>query len=261
MEKPFAGKAGIVTGASSGIGRCIAQKLAEAGMELWLVGRSAEQLQVTADAIKAAGNATAHCVPLDIAERGALAGVVAEVGAQHPYLFTVINNAGVMYPEPLLDAEEERWREMFAINVFAPMESCRAAVTNMRQHGRPAHLINVSSLAGEMYNFGAYGISKAAVNHLGRTLRQELEGDDIRVTTIIPGGFATNLSRGFPPEVLEQLGAATAKLNLDLTGPDARKVMADPNHIANLVAYILTQPIEINLEEIKIGPAVNLQLI
>lgn len=260
MEQTFEGRAGIVTGASSGIGRSIARRLGAAGMELWLVGRSAEQLALTADEIAAAGNSAVHCAPLDISEPGALAALVAEVGARHPYLFTLINNAGVMYPEPVVAAQPERWREMFAINLFAPMEGCRAAVEQMRRHRRPGHLINISSLAGQMAEFGAYSVSKAGVNQLGRTLRYELENDDIRVTTIAPGGFTSNLGRGFTAEALERLQQAASKLQIDLTGPDAHKVMGDPEHIASLIDYLLRQPIEINLDEISIRPAVTIDL-
>jgi len=260
MDQTFSGKAGIVSGASSGIGRAIAQVLGAAGMELWLVGRSAAELKVTSSAIVDAGGPSAHCVAMDLAASGALANLVTEVGERHRYLFCVINNAGVMYPEPVVDADPARWHEMFGINLMTPMESCRAAVQQMRKHGKPAHLINVSSLAGGEYVYGAYGVSKAGLTHLGRTLRTELQNDDIRVTTIIPGGFASNLVRGFDAASLEKLRAASGKLRLDLSGPDVRKVLGDPAHIANAIKHVLESPIEINFEEITIRPAVDLSL-
>lgn len=260
MNPVFTGKAGIVTGASSGIGRAIAQSLGTAGMELWLVGRSLTELQITAQLIRDNGGPAAHCVSMDLAKSGALADLVTEVGQQHAYLYALINNAGVMYPEPMLDADPARLREMMAINLMTPMESCRAAVQQMRQHKQPAHLINVSSVAGRSYNYGAYGVSKAALTHMGRSLRCELEGDDIRITTIIPGGFATNLVRGFDATSLERLQKTTSTIDLDLTGPDARKAMGDPGHIANAIQQLLALPIEINVEEITIRPAISIEL-
>lgn len=257
MSKVFEGRAAIVTGASSGIGRTIAQRLGRAGMKLWLVGRSAEQLQVTATSIKELGGEDPHCIPMDLAEAGALAGLVRRVGEAHPYLFAMINNAGVMYPEPMLEAEPARWHEMFAINVLTPMESCRAAVLQMRRHGKAGHLINLSSVAGRDDRYGAYGVSKAAVNHMGTTLRRELEGDDIRVTTIIPGGFATNLARGFTEETLAQMEQKQAQGGLDPTSPEARKFLGDPEQIASLVEYILQLPIELNIDEVSIRPAIS----
>lgn len=260
MGKQFTGKAGIVTGASSGIGRAIARRLGAAGMELWLVGRSKEQLEATAAEITAAGNPAVHCAPLDLAESGALAALVAEVGSRHPWLAALVNNAGVMYPEPVTGPEAPRWQAMFAVNLFSPMEGCRAAVEQMRRHGKPGHLINVSSMASEMPFFGAYGVSKIALEHLGETLRHELERDDIRITTITPGGFATNLSRDFSPAEMARLQAASARLGLELTGPDAERAMADPDHVAGLVEYLLCQPAGISLDRVTIRPPLTLPL-
>jgi NAD(P)-dependent dehydrogenase (short-subunit alcohol dehydrogenase family) len=257
VGKPFEGRAAIVTGASSGIGRAIALALGRSGMELWLVGRSAEQLQVTASGIRDFGGPEAHCITMDLAEAGALAGLVRRVGEAHPWLFAMINNAGVMYPEPMLDADPRRWHEMFAINVLTPMESCREAVLQMRRHGRPGHLVNLSSVAARDDRYGAYGVSKAAVDHMGLTLRRELEGDDARVTTIVPGGFATNLARGFTAETAAGLQKKFAESGLDPTGPDARKFLGDPEQIARLVEYILQLPIELNIDEVSIRPAIS----
>lgn len=256
----FSNKAAIVTGASSGIGRLVAQQLGQAGMKLWLVGRSATELEKTAEAIAVSGGPSAHCVSLDLGVQGALAALVEEVAASHPYLFALINNAGVMYPEPIIESDPSRWHEMFAINLMTPMESCRAAVAAMRKHGQPGHLINISSIAGRDDAYGAYSVSKAALNQMGRCLRKELEGDDIRVTTIVPGGFATNLVRGFGPQSLERIQKNMAQSSIDPNGPEGRKLMGDPALVANLVKYVLEQPIELNLEEITIRPAINLNL-
>lgn len=260
MGKPFTGKAGIITGASSGLGRAIAKGLGAAGMELWLVGRSAEELGHTANAITELGGPKAHCASLDLTQPGALADLVDNVSARHPYLFALINNAGVMYPEPIVDADPTRWHDMFAVNLLTPMEGCRAAVKAMRAHGQPAHLINISSLASRDDVYGAYGVTKIALNHVGRTLRKELEDDDIRVTTIVPGGFATNLIRGFDEQSLQRLQDKMAQSGLDPSGPDSKKIMADPQHVANVIEYILSQPIELNIEEITIRPAKDLTL-
>src|SRR5262245_32918774 len=111
VSKPFEGRAGIVTGASSGLGRVIAQNLGAAGMELWLVGRSAAELEKTAALIREQDGPAAHCVPLELTRAGALAELVTRVGREHRYLFALINNAGVMYPEPILGADPARWHE------------------------------------------------------------------------------------------------------------------------------------------------------
>ena len=229
-------------------------------MELWLVGRSAKELGLTAEAIDATGGPEAHCISMDISERGALTALVNEVGECHTNLFALINNAGVMYPEPVVDADPGRSYEMFMINVLAPMEACRAAVRLMRNQGSAGHLINISTLAGNRDRYGAYSVSKAAVNQLGKVLRSELEQDDIRVTTIIPGGFATQLARGFSEEYLARFVTAASAAGFDPEGEDAQRILGNPQHIADMVRYVLEQPIDLNLEEIIIRPAVRLDL-
>jgi NADP-dependent 3-hydroxy acid dehydrogenase YdfG len=95
---------------------------------------------------------------------------------------------------------------------------------------------------------------------LGKVLRKELEQDDIRVTTIIPGGFATQLARGFSEEYLTRFATAAAAVGFDPGGEDAQRILGNPQHVADMVRYVLEQPIDLNLEEITIRPPVSLDL-
>lgn len=257
MTETLKGKAVIVTGASSGIGRSIAVELGKAGAELWLVGRDEGELEATAGMIAKTGGPAAHAEPMDLRTRGPLEALVGRVAAQHPHLFALVSNAGVMFPEPILSGTVDRWQAMMDINVMAMLEGCKAAVEAMRAHGKPGHLINVGSLQSRFEVPGVYGITKQAVNSIGASLRDELEQDDIRVTTVIPGGFTTQLSRGFRPEEMANVMASFEKQGLSFDGPGAEKVLSDPQHIANIVRYVMEQPIEINFQEILIRPPVN----
>lgn len=251
------GKAIIVTGASSGIGRVVAIELARAGAALWLVGRSADELAATANAIAEAGGPPATSVPLDLRSRGGLGKLVADVAAQHPHLFAIINNAGLMHPEPIMQGTMDRWQAMLDVNVLATLEGAHAAVTAMRGHGKPGHIINVSSVAASWEVPGVYGATKKMVEAIGASLRQELEQDDIRVTTIIPGGFATQLSRGLNPDQLAQIAEGFERLGIGADQGKLAKVLGDPQHIANVVRYVLEQPIDINFQEILIRPPID----
>ena len=122
MSKDFTGRAVIVTGASSGIGRAIAVELGRAGAEVWLVGRAADELATTTGMIAEVGGPAAHAVPMNLRERGPLAKLVAEVAAKHPYLFALVSNAGVMHPEPIMSGTIERWQTMLDVNVMAMLE-------------------------------------------------------------------------------------------------------------------------------------------
>lgn len=257
MAESFAGKAVIVTGASSGIGRVIAVELARHGAELWLVGRSPAELDATARQIADAGGPQAHAAAMDLQQRGPLAALIEQVGSAHPHLFGLVSNAGVMYPEPIMSGTIERWQQMIDINVMAMLEGCQAAVRAMRAHGKPGHLINIGSVQARFEVPGVYGITKRATLAIGDTLRDELEHDDIRVATIVPGGFTTNLARGFLPESLATVGEAFKAKGLEYGGPDMIRALSDPQHIANMVRYVMEQPIELNIQEIVLRPPVS----
>lgn len=259
-KQQFAGKSGLVTGASSGIGRATALELGKAGMVLWLVGRSVDELANTARMIANAGGPEAHCVSLDLAERGALARLIATIGDKHDHFFALINNAGLMHPEPVLSGRMDLWRDMFDVNVLAPLEASHAAVELMRAQGKTGHIVNVSSLAGRFDAGGVYGASKCALDMISRSLRLELEHDDIRVTSIVPGGFATNLGRSFAPEAMQALAASAASKGIELTGLGASRLFGDPAKIAETIRMVLEQPIDLNLQEIVIRPAVSLEV-
>jgi NADP-dependent 3-hydroxy acid dehydrogenase YdfG len=167
MATPFTNRAIIVTGASSGLGRAIAVELGKAGAELWLVGRSPSQLNETARMIAEAGGPAAHCAPMDLRQRGPLEALVRQVAASHPHLFALINNAGVMYPEPFMEGTIDRWQAMLDINIMAMLEGSKAAVEAMRGHGKPGHIVNLGSVQGRFEEPGVYGITKKAAEMSG----------------------------------------------------------------------------------------------
>jgi NADP-dependent 3-hydroxy acid dehydrogenase YdfG len=255
-QSKYSGCAAVVTGASSGIGRVIAHRLGAAGMELWLVGRSADGLKETASALAPYG-VPAHCEPLDLQIKGAIADLIARIGESHAHLFAVINNAGVMHPEPIMSGRMDRWQAMFDINVLAPIEACRAAISVMRRQRRPGHLINISSVAARFENGGVYGASKLALEMIGRSLRSELEMDDIRVTTIVPGGFSTNLGRDVEAETWAAIGKNLQTKGIEMGGPHQKRLLGDPDYIAKAIEFVLDQPVDINIEQMTIRPPVD----
>lgn len=257
MSLKYSGRAAIVTGASSGIGRAIAQRLGKSGMELWLVARSRQGLEETAAALAQSGGPPAHCAVLDLREPAALSALVEQVGGSHPHLFAMINNAGIMHPETIMSGRRERWQAMLDVNLLAPLESCQAAVRVMRRQDRPGHLINISSVAARFENGGVYGASKLGLELIGKTLRCELEKDDIRVTTIVPGGFATNLGRDVEQETWAAIARNLAAKGLELGGANAHRVVGDPDYIAKAVEFVLDQPVDINFESLTIRPPVD----
>ncbi len=227
-------------------------------MEQWLVGRSSESLAETAAMIAAGGGGTVHCETLDLRRRGAISGLIERIGAVHPHLFAVVNNAGLMHPEPILSGRMDRWEAMFDVNVLAPLEACRASIELMRRQGRPGHLINVSSTAGREVAGGVYGASKAALDMINRSLRLELEHDEIRITGIVPGGFTSQLGRSLEPDTFQRIVAVAAQKGIDFATTPPDRYSGDPDHVARAVLYVLEQPANLNLQEIVIRPPVSI---
>jgi len=271
MSKPLAGKTAIVTGASSGIGRAIAETLGAAGAHVYLAGRTAAAMDASKKKIEEAGGG-ATVATLDVRDTAAFQGFVASAAKKTGRLDVMVNNAGLSYPSPITEADPEEWREMFETNVIALLAGCQAAVKAMRACGADGHIVNISSIAALRPDSGVYGATKHAVNAISSTLRKELEEDKIRVVTVMPGAIATNFGRNFDPEFLKGLAKMTGveyepkkgeKLPdeiLEKLQPRLEQLLGDPQDIADAVLYAVTQPIRVNVEQIVVRPPKQMNL-
>jgi len=269
--KALAGKTAIVTGASSGIGRAIAERLGEAGARVVLIGRSAAAMEASRKKIEEAGG-RASVQTVDVRDTQALQDLIAEVTHQTGRLDVMVNNAGLSYPSKITEAEPDEWREMFDVNVIALLAGCQAAVRAMRETESEGHIVNVSSVAALRRDSGVYGATKHAVNAICATLRNELEDDSIRVVNVMPGAIATNFARNFDPEFLKgfakmagvetevRKGEKLPDEVLEKLQPMLAQLLGDPADIADAVLYAVTQPIRVNVEQIVVRPAKQLDL-
>ncbi|MAJ62062.1 MAG: hypothetical protein CBC48_20295 [bacterium TMED88] len=262
----------IVTGASSGIGRAIAEGLGSAGAEVFLAGRTQEPMEQLQKKIEEAGG-RAHVVLSDIREVSAVRKLVDAAMQKTGRLDIMVNNAGIEHPASIIDGEPEEWREMLETNVLALIVGCQSAARAMRSCGAEGKIINISSVASQRRDSGVYGATKHAVNAISGTLRAELEADTIRVTTILPGATVTNFARNFSPEftgaILKMAGSDLEPVRgqrvpdevLDQVSGRLQERFADPVHVANAVLYVVRQPIEINIEDMVVRPphALNLK--
>jgi NADP-dependent 3-hydroxy acid dehydrogenase YdfG len=265
------GKTAVVTGASSGIGRAIAEKLGAAGAHVVLAGRSAAPMEAACKRIESAGG-RASSVVLDVRDvrqvQDLIAGAVRDTGR----LDILVNNAGLSYPSPIADADPEEWRAMFETNVLALLAGCQAGVRAMRECGAEGHIVNISSIAARRSDSGVYGATKHAVNCISSTLRKELEEDTIRVVTILPGAIATNFARNFDPEFVTGFVKATGveieftkgdKLPdevLEKLQPILKQLLGAAEDVAEAVLYAVSQPIHVNVEEMVVRPPKQLDL-
>ena len=271
MSLPLSGKTGIVTGASSGIGRAIAEKLGAAGAHVYLSGRTREAMEETKKRIeRGAGRATV--VASDVRDVRQIPALVERAASETGRLDVMVNNAGVSYPAPILEGDPEQWRAMFETNVIALLAGCQAAVHAMRACKAAGHIVNISSIAALRADSGVYGATKHAVNCISATLRRELEDDTIRVVNVMPGAIATNFARNFDPKVVAGLvqasglqvevkrGERIPDQVLEKVQPAMRKILGSPEDVAEAVIYAVTQPIHVNIAEIVVRPPKQLAI-
>jgi NADP-dependent 3-hydroxy acid dehydrogenase YdfG len=247
---PLAGRVGVVTGASSGIGAAIAQVLGAAGMRLALGARRPERLSAVAAAIRAAGG-EAEAIPTDMRDEEQVKALIDAAVARYGALDTLVNNAATGSLRTIAEAESEEWRETFATNVIGTLIACRAALRHMLPCGRGdiLNVVSVSADGGWPY-LGAYAASKAAVRSLSRTLRAEVAAAGIRVLTIDVHNVATEFATNFDPDILS--AALGRWRELALLNP-ASPVLA-PDDVARAVLFQLSRPEAQSVHELTLRP-------
>lgn len=264
-EKLLAGRTAVVTGASSGIGLAIANRLARAGAHIFLAGRTSAPMVKTKLAIEDAGG-TADVIVADLREPHEVQALVDVAVKRTGRLDIMVNNAGLEFPSSIIDGSPEEWRAMLETNVLALLAGCKAAVAAMRKCGAEGHIVNMSSVSAQRRNSGVYGATKHAVNVISASLRDELEEDDIRVTNVLPGATATNFARHFPTpfveKIIEMSGAELSPKDgdhysaetLEVLAKNMNKNLCSPEDVANAVIYAVTQPITVNIADIVVRP-------
>lgn len=188
------GKVALVTGASSGIGRALAQGLAQAGAHVALQGRNLPRLQETASAItEYHGLATPFSG--DIANREVCENLPKQVADALGRLDILIQSAGINRRNPLEQATEEEFEEVLTVNLRAPFLLSKAAYPWLKKsgNGKVVMVGSITSLWG-LGGVGVYGMSKAALLQLTRTLAVEWARDNIQVNCLIPGFILTPLT-------------------------------------------------------------------
>ncbi len=190
------GKVAVVTGASRGIGRAIAEAYAQAGAKVALAGRKQDALDAVAETIRAGGG---EALPLatHTGDAEAVERLVARVAEAWGGVDILVNNAATNpHFGPILTAEESHWEKTLDVNVKGYFRMAKACAGQMRARGG-GKIVNVASVAGKRPQpmMGVYCVSKAAVLMLTEVLAVELADDNIQVNAIIPGFVKTKFSR------------------------------------------------------------------
>ncbi len=214
------GKTAVVTGAASGIGRGIALALARRGCNMALADVNAAGLAETVELVRKVQvseiRVTQHV--LDVADRAAVADFPRVVSAEHGGVDVLVNNAGVAIGGTFEMASEEDFDWLFEINFFGVVRMTRAFLPLLRKSAE-ARIVNLSSIFGIISppEQSAYSASKFAVRGFSNSLRHELEGSNVGVTVVHPGGVATSIAdnarapKGVSPEEVARRKAIMKK--------------------------------------------------
>jgi len=242
------GTAALVTGASSGLGAATARALAAEGASVALVARRQEALdEIVSDIERQGGHAVAFAT--DITERAQAVAAVQRSADRFGRLDTVVNNAGVMFVDPVAEAVPDEWDRMLAVNVRGLLHVAHAALPHLlraaeRDPRHVADMVNISSVAGIKTGPGSsvYSLTKFGVGAFSEALRQEVARQHVRVSVIEPGSAQTELRTHMRPEVRAR-GHARAGIE-----------RLDPADVADAVTYVVTRPRHVAVNEIVVRP-------
>lgn len=220
----------LVTGASRGIGRAIASRLAQDGLAVVInYARSEAAAREVVEMVVAAGG-RASSVQADVAEFSQVEAMVERVLAEYGRLDVLVNNAGITRDGLLMRMSEEDWDAVLDTNLKGAYACTRAALRGMlkRRHGR---IINISSVAGLMGNAGQanYSASKAGLLGFTRAVAREVAGRNVTVNAVAPGYIETEIWSGVP----EAAKAEFVKLiPMGRTG--------NPEEVAQVVSFLVS---------------------
>lgn len=193
--KDLKGKVAAVTGAASGIGRCLAINLADAGCSVAMADVDAKGLEETAKMMEGKNVlVTSHVV--DVSDREQVYGFAEEVVERHGKVNMIINNAGVSVSSALEDVTYEDLEWIIGINLWGVIYGTKAFLPYLKEQPE-GHIVNISSVHGIFTNprVGSYCTSKFAVRGFTQTLRQELRGSTVGVSCVHPGGIKSDIVR------------------------------------------------------------------
>jgi NAD(P)-dependent dehydrogenase (short-subunit alcohol dehydrogenase family) len=197
-EAPLAGKAALITGASSGLGRHFALTMARAGADLALAARRVEMLESLAAEVAKTGR-KAVAIQLDVADAGNVALAAEQTAAALGGLDILVNNAGMAPGDAALDVDEETWDRCMDTNLKGAWLMAQAAARQMIRGGKGGAIVNIASILSVRVQKGTapYAISKAGLLQMTKALALEWARYGIRVNALAPGYIETDISRDF----------------------------------------------------------------
>lgn len=220
----------LITGASRGIGRAIAEKLAAPDMTLLLHGRDPVALTQTCESVKSRCASVISLIH-DLAKPKGVSALVGEVGTEPVDL--LVNNAGVAIVKPFREVTMVEWEQTIGVNVTAPFLLAQHFVPQMPPGSSIVNILSVAAKTG-FANWSSYCMSKFALEGFSQSLREELREHKIRVINIYPAATDTDIWNA-------------------VEGDWPRHQMISATQVADSVAFALAQPPDVLIENITLG--------
>ncbi len=239
MHNDIRGKVVLITGAGSGLGAATARAFAEAGCIVACVDLRYEAATRTCEDLLAS-SPQSIALRCDVSDAAQVADTVTMVLEQFGRLDVVVNNAAIDHTLSVDEMTVEQWDQVIGVNLRGPFLFAKAAMPMMRRQ-RSGHIINIASTAATRAwaNAAAYHASKWGLIGFGRGLGVEGRPDNIRVTTIIPGGMRTAFFDRFADQGIPM--------------PDERNLQ-DPANVAATILFAVQMPAESVLQELIVTP-------
>ena len=234
---PLGGRTAVVTGASRGIGAAIAKALAEEGVRVVLIARSASRLEETAKAIKGSIPIVADVTDPHSVERATARIATALDGAPD----ILVNNAGIFSVALAEETSGETFLQTINTNLVAPFLFVRAFLGDMKRRKR-GHVITLGSIADRTIYSGnaAYSAAKFGVRAIHEVLRAELRGTGVRTSLISPAATNTDIWNDV---------TVTDPVNR----PHSERPMLEPEDVARAVMFAVSQPDDVNIDELRLS--------
>lgn len=233
-QERLAGLKVILTGATGGVGRALAERLGACGSDLILLGRRAGELEALADSLGARAHAGDLC---DRIYLDSLRNRVADLWGEAPDV--LVNNAGAFELAPVTETDPETFEDLVSVNLRVPFELVRALLPDMLRRGS-GQLITIGSVAGRVAFPGnaAYAASKFGLRGLHEVLVEELKGSGVKATWVEPSAVDTPMWNSIGPD--------------DRPDLPSRSQMLRPEAVAEAVVFAIAQPPNVTIEGISI---------
>jgi len=227
----MASEIALITGASKGVGRSIAKKLAKTGLTVFATARNVDQLESLKKEIE--GNSgSCICYATELADESQIAEMVNEILKERLEIKVLVQNAGVALVGPVKDMPLSAWQQSLDVNLTAPFLLTQKSIPILSKN---AHIFFINSVAGiqAFPEWSAYCASKYGLKALADSLRQELAPDGIKVTTIYPASINTKLQDKLPYDW-------------------DRDKMLNPNDVAEALVNCYKQPAHVQIKDIHL---------